>query len=200
MVTVTGNTSRLADAGTGERPSDAPARNRDDRPEAATGNHPDRNRGARRHPRTIRFSHSEWALVEQAAARLGLTPAELIRSCARAIAEQRLPEQAPASLSPGHLALIEATYRATHLLATLATRNLHYQEIDDLVAAAHNAMLEASGDRPDRTVRDQAPAVRRRQTGRSARHAGNLLTALDALRRMAGPRSPEGPERDGRAA
>ena len=184
MVTVTGNTLRRPDAGLGERPSDSPAGNR----------------GARRHLRTIRFSHSEWALVEQTAARLGLTPAELIRSCPRAIVEQRLPEQAPASLSPGHIAPIEAAWRAAYLPATLATRNLHYQEIDDLVAAAHNAMPKASDDGPDRTVRNQAPADGRRQTGRSARRAGNLLTALDALRRMAGRRAPEGPERDGRAA
>ena len=110
MVTVTGNTRCQADAGPGDRPSGSPARSRDDRPEPATGNHPDRNRGARRHPRTIRFSHSEWALVEQATTRQGLTPAELIRASTRALAAQRLPEHAPASLAPGHIALIEATW------------------------------------------------------------------------------------------
>ena len=101
------------------------------------------NRGAPRHSRSIRFSASEWTLIVQAAARRGLTAPELVRSGARALAEDRLFEHPPASLSPGHIALIEATYRAVHLLATLATRKMRYQEIDDLVGAAHNAMIEA---------------------------------------------------------
>lgn len=48
----------------------------------------------------------------------------------------------PASLSPGHIALFEAAWRAVHMLATIATRQMRYQEIDELVGAAHNAMRE----------------------------------------------------------
>ena len=136
---------------------------RNDQRDPATGNHPDRNAGERRHPHAIRFSDSEWTLVEQAATRRGLTPAELVRLSARALAEQPLPEQSPAPLSPGHIALIEATYRAVHLLAALATGKMRYENIDDLVGAAHNAMLKIMKQDPVRAVPGQSPSSNRRQ-------------------------------------
>ncbi|MCY4431816.1 MAG: hypothetical protein OXC11_15700 [Rhodospirillales bacterium] len=195
MVTVTGNTRRQADAGPGDRPSGSPARNRDDRPDPATGNHPDRNRGARRHPRTIRFSHSEWALIEQAAGRQGLGTAELVRSGALALAEERLSGHPPASLSTGHLALVETTWRAVHLLATLATRHLPCRDIDDLVGAAHHAMLDTMHDGPDRTVPGQAPSDHGRQRhdkagrARSAAPRYRIFQAFKRKRPQAAPPS-----------
>ena len=71
-----------------------------------------------RRPHSIRFSDSEWSMVEWAAARHGLSAGELVRSGALAGAEDRLGESLPATLSPGHIALIEATYRAVYMLAT----------------------------------------------------------------------------------
>lgn len=135
---------------------------RSDRQDPETTSRPERTHGEPRQTRSIRFSDSEWTLIETAAARHRLAAAELVRSGALALAEARLCEHPPGSLSPGHVALIEATYRAVHLLVTLATRKLRYQEIDDLVGAAHSAMIEAIGG-PDRTVPGEAPSAGRQQ-------------------------------------
>ena len=91
-------------------------------------------------------------MIEQAAAGHGLTPAELVRVRTLAVAEKRLLDPPPASLSPGHIALFEAAWRAVHMLATIATRQIRYQEIDELVGAAHNAMRETVNEDPERTV------------------------------------------------
>ena len=138
-------------------------------PDPATGNHPDQNRGARRRSRSIRFSDSEWALIEQAAARQGITAPELIRASARALAEEKPSGQPQAALSPGHVALIEATWRAVHLLATLATRQMRYDDIDDLVGEAHTAMRQTMADDPDRGGPGEAPSPGRRQRKGKAR-------------------------------
>ena len=61
-------------------------------------------------------------------------------------------EPHPVTISPGHIALIEATYRAVYLLATLDREKLldagRENELDDLIAAAHNAMAETMNDGP----------------------------------------------------
>ena len=148
---------------------------RNEQPDAATGNHPDQNRGARRRSRSIRFSDSEWTLIEQAAARQGLAAAELVRASARALAEEKPSEQSPDALSPGHIALIEATWRAVHVLATLATRQMPYQDIDDLVGESHNAMRQTMTDDPDRADPGEAPSdvlQKRRGKARRARGGG----------------------------
>ena len=62
---------------------------------------------------------------------------ELVRSGARAFAEDRLGEHPPATLSPGHIALIKATYRAAHMLTMPNTEQLSQREFDELVGAAH---------------------------------------------------------------
>ena len=148
---------------------------RKQQPEPPNANHPDQDRGARRRSRSIRFSDPEWALIEQAAARQGLTAPELIRASVRARAEEKPSEQSPTALSPGHIALIEATWRAVHLLATLATRQMRYEDIDDLVGEAHNAMRQTMTDDPDQTPPGEAPSTERRKPkGKTPRlrHAG----------------------------
>ena len=141
---------------------------RNEQPDPATANHPDQNRGARRRSRSIRFSDSEWALIEQAAARQGLTAPEFVRASARALAEQKSSERSPAALSPGHIALIEATWRAVHLLATLATRQMRYEDIDDLVGEAHIAMRQTMTDDPDRAGLGEGPAAGNARAGHDA--------------------------------
>lgn len=117
-----------------------------------TGNRSGENQGTARRPHSIRFSDSEWSLIEQAAARHGLPAGELVRSGALAAAEDRLVEPHPVTISPGHIALIEATYRAVYLLATLDREKLldagRENELDDLIAAAHNAMAETMNEGP----------------------------------------------------
>ena len=105
-----------------------------------------------RRPHSIRFSDSEWSLIARAAARHGLSAGELVRSGALAVAEDRLGEPSPTTISPGHIALIEATYRAVYVLATLNRERLldagRENELDDLVAAAHDAMAETMNEGP----------------------------------------------------
>ena len=108
-------------------------------------------------------------MIEQVALEHGITPAELVRVRTLALAEKRLLEPPATPLSPGHIALIETSWRAIHLLATLATRNMHYQEIDKLVSAAHNAMLDTMNNDPDRTVPGKASSADRRQRHDEAR-------------------------------
>lgn len=175
MVTVTGDARRQFDTGSGDpAPGTAGTRKHgaalltgSDRQEPVARNQLERNRGEPRQPRTIRFSDSEWSLIEQAAARHRLTAAEIVRSSALAFAEDRLFESPAASLSPGHIALVEATWRAVYLLATLATAKMRYEEIDDLVGAAHNAMIETMNKGPDRSApgEESSSAGRRKRNG-----------------------------------
>lgn len=136
---------------------------RSDPQDPETRSRPERTHGEPRQTRSIRFSASEWTLIEQAAARQGLSAPEIVRASARALAEEKPSEQSPAALSPGHVALIEATWRAVHLLASLATRHMRYEDIDDFVGAAHNAMIETMNKGPDRTHPGEAPSAGRRQ-------------------------------------
>lgn len=106
-----------------------------------------------RRPRSIRFSGSEWSLIERAASRHGIPAGELVRSGALAAAEDRLDEPPPATLSKGHAALIEAIYRSVYMMATLKRDQLldaeRDKELDDLVAAARRTMTETMDDGPD---------------------------------------------------
>lgn len=124
-----------------------------DRGNPGTGSKPAGKRSDARQPRSIRFSDSEWRLIEKAATRHGVPVGELIRAGALAIAEDRLGELPPATLSPGHLALIEATWRMAYLLATLARERMldagREKELDDLVAAARSVMRETMEEGPE---------------------------------------------------
>ena len=124
----------------------------DDRKKPRTGGKPDENRSDARKPRSVRFSDSEWSLIERAAARRGIPAGELVRSGAIAAAEDRLGEATPAVLTPGHLALIESTWRMAYVLATLNREQLldaeRKDDLDELVTEAHEVMRETMTEGP----------------------------------------------------
>ena len=111
-----------------------------------TGNKPAENPGDPRQPHSIRFSNSEWKLIEKTAARRGVPAGEFVRSSAVAVAEDRDQEAPPVTLSKGHAALIEEIYRFGFILATLKREDLldadRGDEVDELIAAAREAMAE----------------------------------------------------------
>ncbi|MDD9997691.1 MAG: hypothetical protein OXQ89_08095 [Rhodospirillaceae bacterium] len=125
---------------------------RNDRNGAGTGNKPPPHRSDARRPRSIRFADSEWKLIEQAALRHGIAAGELVRSGALAFAEDRLGESPPATLTSGHLALIEATYRASFVTSTLDRDRLldagRNKDVDALIDAAHDAMAKTMKEGP----------------------------------------------------
>ena len=69
-----------------------------------------------RPPHSIRFSDSEWDVIEDAAARRGFSSGKLVRFGALAAAEAPLGEPGRHETSPGHAALIEDIYRAVYIL------------------------------------------------------------------------------------
>ena len=95
-----------------------------------------------RMPRSIRFSDSEWATVEQAARERGITSAVLVRHAAMTLATGRNGAD-PAVLMPGHVALIERTFRSVYILSTLKrdemVREGRGNEMDTLVKAARES-------------------------------------------------------------
>ena len=105
-----------------------------------------------RRPHSIRFADSEWRLVEAAALRQGIPAGELVRAAALTAAGERLEKPAEAVLAPGHLALIEATYRAVYVLATLGRERMiddgRDYDLDDLVREARKTMLETMEEGP----------------------------------------------------
>ena len=98
-----------------------------------------------RTPRSIRFSDSEWARVEQAANARGMTAAVLVRHAAMSLADGKDSKET-ASLTPGLVGLIERTFRNTYILATLKRDELIHEgrgdDIDELVRTARK--LQAS--------------------------------------------------------
>ena len=102
--------------------------------------------GDPRRSRTIRFSDSEWQMVEDAALRQGTPASQLVRTVMLAAVEERLASPAEAALTPGHLALIEATYRAVYVLATINREEMldaeRGKELDEIVDAARRTMRE----------------------------------------------------------
>ena len=125
---------------------------RSDRKSSGTGPKISRNRNDSRRPRSIRFADSEWNLIEQASLRHGIPAGELVRTAALALAEDRLGESPPATLTSGHLALIEDTYRSVYLMATLMRQELldagHHDNVKALVDAARNTMTETMKEGP----------------------------------------------------
>ncbi len=103
-----------------------------------------------RRSRIIRFSDSEWQLVEDAALRQGIPASQLVRTVTLAAAEERLDRPARAAIPPGYLALIEDIYRGVYLLTTLRGQELlrdeHKFELDEIVSDGHKAMAEALGE------------------------------------------------------
>ena len=125
---------------------------RSERKNPETGKKPAGNRSDARRSHSIRFSDSEWSLVERAAGRHGFPPGEFVRSSAVAAAEDRLGEPPPATLSKGHAALIEEIYRFVYVMATLDREEMldaeRGGELDDLVAAARRSMAETMEEGP----------------------------------------------------
>ena len=125
---------------------------RSDRKNPGTGSKHDGKRGNRRRPHSIRFSDSEWSLIERAAGRHAIPVGELVRSSAIAAAEDRLDEPPPVTLSKGHAALVEATYRLVYVMATLRREDLldagRETELEDLVAEARRTMTETMEESP----------------------------------------------------
>lgn len=117
-----------------------------------TGNKPAGKRSDARRQRSTRFSDSEWSLVQRAASRHGVPAGELVRTGALALAEERLGEPPPATLSKGHAALIEEIYRFVYVMATLDREELldaeRGRELDDLVSAARRAMAQTMDEGP----------------------------------------------------
>ena len=106
--------------------------------------------GDPRRSRTIRFSDSEWQLVEDAALRQGIPASQLVRAVTLAAAEERLDRPAGAAIPPGYLALIEDIYRGVYLLTTLQGQELlrarRKEELDEMVRDGRKAMAEALGE------------------------------------------------------
>ena len=137
--------------------------NRTHRPDPATAWSAGLNPGEKRRAHSIRFTEAEWTGVQQDAARNGLTPAEIVRARALGFPDKPFHANRPASFSPGHAALIEATYRAVHLLATLATQPMPYEEVDALLGAAHHALLATLDEEPAGAVPGESLSAARRQ-------------------------------------
>lgn len=108
--------------------------------------------GDARRPHSIRFSDSEWTLIEDAALRHGISAGEIVRTGALATAGERLAAPLPATVSPGHLTLIEATFRTVYVLATLRREELlgtdREGELDEIVASARGVMVETMNEGP----------------------------------------------------
>lgn len=100
--------------------------------------------GDPRRARSIRFSDSEWQLVEDVALHQGIPAGQFVRAVMLAAAEERVQRPDPAPISPGHLALIDATYRGVYLLATLSRERMldagREKDLDELVEEARRAM------------------------------------------------------------
>ena len=123
-----------------------------DRKNSETGINPSQNRSDARRPRSIRFADSEWNLIGQAALRHGIPAGELVRDGALALAEDRLGESPPATLTSGHLALIEATYRTAYVTATLDRQQLldagRKDDVEELIDASRKAMATTMKEGP----------------------------------------------------
>ena len=125
---------------------------RNDRENSATATKTSQIRSEARRPRSIRFADSEWNLIEQAALRHGVPAGELVRAGAIALAEDRLGESSAATLSPGHLTLIEDIYRFVYVMATLERERLldsgRGDEVEALIDAARKTMSQTMEEGP----------------------------------------------------
>lgn len=97
-----------------------------------------------RTPRSIRFSDSEWAGIENEAKARGMTAAELARHAAVSFAEGKLTpntEAFPLEIA----AQIERIYRGVYLLSTLKRdemiRDGHQETLDRIHKSAHESQL-----------------------------------------------------------
>ena len=97
----------------------------------------------------IRFPDSEWAQREDAALRHRIPAGVIVRSGALGAAGERLAAPPPATVSPGYLALIKATFCTVHVLATLRREELlDSRGEDELDEAAPGVTAETMNDGP----------------------------------------------------
>ncbi len=129
---------------------------RNDRRDRKTPHESAANPGDARRPHSIRFSDSEWQRIEDAALRHRVSVGEIVRTGALTAAEQRLDAPLTATLSPGHLALIEEGFRMIFFMATLRREELRgagrADKVEDIVTAAHEAMAETMSEGPAQAV------------------------------------------------
>ena len=102
-----------------------------------------------RSPRSIRFSDSEWAGIENEAKVRGMTAAELVRHAAVSFAEGKLTPNTEAF--PGEItAQIERIYRGVYLLATLKRdemiRDGHRETLDRIHKSARESQASILGE------------------------------------------------------
>ena len=118
-----------------------------------TSNESEDRAGDFRRSRTVRFSDSEWQLVEDAALRQGIPASQLVRAATLAAAEERLYRPVEGAIPSGYLALIEATYRAVYLLATRERERIletaNPTELDSLLDGAREAMTQTMNEDPE---------------------------------------------------
>ena len=99
-----------------------------------------------RSPRSIRFSDSEWAGIENEARARGMAAAELVRHAAVSFAEGKLMPTTEAF--PGEItAQIERIYRGVYLLSTLKR--------DEMIRDGHRETL----DRIHKSARESQAAI-----------------------------------------
>ena len=125
---------------------------RNDRKSPGTTKNTGGSRADARRSHSIRFADSEWKLIERAAARQRIPAGEFARSGAIAATEDRIGEPEPTVPSPGHLALIESTWRMAYVLATLNREQLldadREDDLDELVTEAREVMRETMTEGP----------------------------------------------------
>ena len=103
----------------------------------------------KRKPRSIRFSETEWRLVEQAADDIGVLPATFARNAALSVAAER-KTMASGTLSPGIVELIKRTYLSTYVVSTLKRDEMVHEgrreELDRTIQAARKTQAFILGD------------------------------------------------------
>ena len=84
--------------------------------------------------------------------RHGIPAGEFVRAGALALAEDRLGEFPPATVSPGHLTFIKTMWRMLYVLVTLSRDRMidakREEELDNIVAAAHRVIAETMDEGP----------------------------------------------------
>ena len=106
----------------------------------------------RRSPRSIRFSQTEWQLVEEAADDHGISPATFTRNAALSVAAER-KTMASGTLPSGIVELIKRTYLSTYIVSTLKRDEMIHEgrreELDRTIQAAREAQAFIMGDDSD---------------------------------------------------
>ena len=105
-----------------------------------------------RSTRSIRFSETEWQMVEKAADDIGILPATFTRNAALSIAAER-KTMASGTLPSGIVELIKRTYLSTYIISTLKRDDMinagRGEELDRTIQAARDTQAFILGDDSD---------------------------------------------------